>query len=453
MYARVISRVSALVALLAVAGLGCGGCENEGDVDGLTPKASGVSPLDPVAADASAPRYLSTATAQLDNGPGEAAVAPKVSDKDAKIGLRWTFSPPQLRVYRATQVAFRLDQAPRGHEAASCSWNFGDGRTAEGCNVTHTFKGGLADELVTLTLTDGDWEYRSQRSVPLERLEVVPGLLDGKDPLASARGIPERPTPADRTFRFAVVADTAASGGVPQSVVKAVDALKTKVKPELVIHAGGIGDSSIIARGLTSAGAKVAFGQGPSDRDASAGLKAPGIQLLEGSDYPRRYTFTHKGVFFMVISTDAAQGGESVSEETMKWMRKQLGKARIYEARYVVSYLPIRKYAEQHVGTLDKNFRLYELFLRGRVTAFFSGAYRVFYKGTYGALDVVSVGSLAGPGGRLLGTDFQQPASFVAVDVVKGAPKQTFAVEGPEFDRTADETLLPKTVGMYSLGR
>ena len=449
MYNPEILRVSSLIAAVALVGLGCGGCDDEPPAGAGTTQASGVAPLSNADSGTTTPGLLSSAVAKLDS---KRSTHPSPNPEEA-LGMRWSFSPKALRVYRATQVQFRLERAPKGHEAASCSWNFGDGKTTEGCTVTHTFMGGLADEVVTLTVQDGDWEYRSKRTIPLERLEVVPGLLESSEPLANARTIPPRAAPSDRTFRFAVMADTASESGLAPGVRKAVDVLNQKVKPELVIHAGGIGSSDLIADSLTSGGAKVAFGLAPSDRPIARTLKVPGVQLLEGSEYPRRYSFTHKGIFFMVVSTDEATDGESVSEDTMSWMRKQLASARIYEARYVISYLPVRKFTETHVGTLDKSFRLYELFLRGRVTAFITGAYRVFYRGKYGALDVVSVGSLAGPGGKLIGSDFQQPASFVAVDIVKGVPKRTFAVEGPDFDRIVDERSLPKNVGMYTFGR
>lgn len=445
-----ISRFSAALFFTAAIGLGCGSCD-----EGTAPAApdrtegAGLSSLDPVAAEAVAPRYLSSAVAKVAPSASPSGPSSTQARKDAAAGLKWAFEPPQLRVYRATPVRFRLDTAPDGHETASCSWNFGDGTTAEGCVVSHTFMSGLADEVVTLTLHDGDWEYVSRRTIALERFAVVDGLLDGADPLATSLSLPDRPTPADRTFRFAVVADTVA--GTP-AFSTASKALKTTVHPELIIHAGGVGDRGALQKTMAEAGIKVVYGQGPADRDAQLKLPAPSVQLLEGSDYPRQYAFTYKGVFFMVIGTTAGTGGETVTEATLKWMRRQLAKANVYEARYVVSYLPLRKFSEMHVGTLDKNFRLYELLLRARVTALFSGAYRVFYKGTYGALSAVSVGAIGSKGGQLLGHEFKQPASFVGVDIVKGAPKRTFAVEGPEFDRVADEALLPASVGMYRIG-
>ena len=141
---------------------------------------------------------------------------------------------------------------------------------------------------------------------------------------------------------------------------------------------------------------------------------------------------------------------DGVTEETLRWMRDQLGQARIYEARYVVSYLPLHKFGNRHLGSLDKRFRLYEIFLRSRVSVLFSAGYRVYFKGRYGALPIVSVGSLAGPGGKLSGVDFSQPASFVIVDQLDGVPERIFSVIGPDFDRTFDESNLPESVEVYT---
>ena len=76
--------------------------------------------------------------------------------------------------------------------------------------------------------------------------------------------------------------------------------------------------------------------------------------------------------------------------------------------------------------------------------------YRVYFKGRYGALPVISVGPLARPGGILAGTDFAQPPSFVVIDLAQGVPERVFAVEGPAFDRRFDESLLPETVEVYT---
>ena len=79
-----------------------------------------------------------------------------------------------------------------------------------------------------------------------------------------------------------------------------------------------------------------------------------------------------------------------------------------------------------------------------------SASYRVYFKGRYGALPVVSVGDLAPPGGSLAGQDFAQPVSMVVVDQHKGVPARIFAIDGPGFDRQMDEETLPEAVEVYT---
>ena len=378
-------------------------------------------------------------------------------DPDADIGLRWSWDPPQLQVYRSTAVHFRLDTAPSDHSTASCAWNFGDGSPAEkGCTVSHTFHGGQADQIVTLTLTDGDWTWKSTRTVPLERLPVVHGLLD--DVEEGLDGLPAPAAVGPTSFRFAVVADSAATGGVPSDVKTAVSELRKTIRPNLVVHAGGVvvrggGEAAWdharrdVMAPLSESDVPVAFAMSPADLAEGAEVRPPPLQMLDGRGFPERYTFTHKGAFFLVLSADEREG---VDEDTIHWIREELSKARVYEARYVISYLPLHKFGDEHLGTLDKKFRLYELFLRARVTTLFTAGYRVYFKGRYGALPVVSVGAMAGPGAKLAGTDFAQPASFVVVDQVDGVPERVFAVEGPTFDRAFDDGLLPSTVEVYT---
>ncbi|MCB9727548.1 MAG: hypothetical protein H6744_02510 [Deltaproteobacteria bacterium] len=387
----------------------------------------------------------------------EAAQVAAEADPDANIGLVWRFEPTELQVYRATAVHFSLDSAPAEHPTAACAWNFGDGSPIEkGCQVSHTFHGGQADQVVTLELEDGDWHWTSTRVVPLERLPVVEGL--DVEATETLDGLPPAPEPGSTSFRFALIADTAARGGVPEEVATALSQLTGPARPELLIHMGGAtlpdeGEAGwdavqkSLVEPLTKAGIRVAQGLAPAERASTPRLPAPDLEMIDGLRYPERYSFTYKGAFFVVFSASDKDG---VSEETLTWLRNELGKARVYDARYVISYLPIHKFSDEHVGSLDKKFRLYELFLRARVTTFFSAAYRAYFKGRYGALPVVSVGAVAGAGGKLAGSDFAQPPSFVIVDHERGVPQRVFAVEGPTFDRSLDEGGVPETVEVYT---
>lgn len=391
------------------------------------------------------------APSDVTDAPADQAVAP------GRVAARWSFEPAELQVYRSTAVHFRVSNMPVGHPDATCSWNFGDGSpTEQGCALSHTFHGGVSDQIVTLTLVDGSWESSSTQTVPIERLEVVEGLLD--DPAGVGGSVPPVTEPGPASFRMAFIADSAAVGGVPEVVQTAVAALERSLAPELVVHLGGlvppVGEPEDwkrvrqrLASPLMDAGVRLAWSVSPTDRLQTGDFPRSDLQMVDDQGYPRRYSFIFKGSYFMVVS--AVESG-ALTEETLDWMRDELSSARVYDARFVVSYLPLHKFGDEHLGSLDKKFRLYEIFLRGRVTTLFSAGYRVYFKGRYGALPVVSVGALAEPGGRLAGHEFMQPGSLVLVDIIKGVPERIFAVEGPSFDRTLDEALLPDTVEVYT---
>lgn len=425
-----------------------GACDNSPPQE--RPKAAGLeSVVDDLLIDGHA------APAAIKSSEGALEDSASVSS-DKGIGLSWTIEPQELQVFRSTVIHLRVDTLPQAHPGATCSWNFGDGSpSVEGCTVSHTYHGGRADQLVTLTLQEGDWSWTSTRNIPLERLEVT---KDTPGKAGSSLEIPSPPAAADTSLRFAIIADTAAEGGVPRSVSSAISSLVDTVEPQLVIHAGGLSTQSQSEEDLkahkdalaqiTSSGArKMAWGRSPIDRQLKTRLSRPGLQMIDERHYPDRYSFTLKGAYFLVVS---AGGTDGVDEEVIKWMREELSKAGIYDARYVISYLPLHKFGDQHVGSLDKRFRLYELFLRARVTGLFSAAYRVYFNGHYGALPVVSVGAMAGEGGKLAGSDFAQPNSFVVVDQINGAKEHVFAVQGPAFDSILDESMLPENVEVYT---
>jgi hypothetical protein len=166
---------------------------------------------------------------------------------------------------------------------------------------------------------------------------------------------------------------------------------------------------------------------------------------------------SYDGVYLLFLS-----GGEQ-SSESLSWVRERLSEAQVYESRLVFSYLPLHPFGE-HVPagpephTLSPKFKVYELLLRARVTALLSAGHEVYYKGRYGALPVVSVGSASQAGQRLLGSELAQPASIVVVDVERGLPERVFALADPEGDAATsdplsailDEAFLPETVEVYT---
>ena len=371
---------------------------------------------------------------------------------DQAIGLKWSIQPPELQVYRATAVHLRVDALPLDHEDATCLWTFGDGTPSqEGCRISHTYHGGQADQVVTLKLTDGDWTWTTSRPLRLERLPVVHGLLG--EGTASAEGLPSAPPRGETNLRMLI----ASGASTPKAVETATDTLK----PDLFLHlgplSGGEDDRSFegtlreTATPLAKAGVpwSPALSTGDLSTLVSAGaegLPMPQVRMVDSAHFPKRYSFALRGAFFLVIST----GKDGVREEEISWMRDQLSTAGVYAARYVISPLPLHKFSDSHQGSLNKRFRLYELFLRGRVTALISGTYRVFFRGRYGALPVVSVGPMKAPGGTLSGQDFAQSPSMVMIDQVDGVPVRITAVEGPSFDRPLDGSTLPDAVEVYT---
>ena len=375
---------------------------------------------------------------------------------DDAIGLRWSVQPPELQVYRATAVHLRVDKFPEGHPSSTCVWTFGDGTHPQsGCRISHTYHGGQADQVVTLSLEDGDWKWTTSRPVRLERLPVVRGLVGDTAPTVD--GIPGRPSGEGAKLRFALISGGVTPSGLSVEARRATQELISEVKPDLVLHLGGLASiepppadfkhiSDGIGGPLSRAKIPWAPALSPADLKVGAALPTPDLRFVDREGYPRRYTFTQEGAFFVVIST----GEDGVQEDDIAWMRAQLSSASVYDARYVVSPLPLHKFGDKHLGSLNKRFRLYELFLRARVTALFSASYRVYFKGRYGALPVVSVGDLAPPGGSLAGQDFAQPVSMVVVDQHKGVPARIFAIDGPGFDRQMDEETLPEAVEVYT---
>lgn len=162
-----------------------------------------------------------------------------------------------------------------------------------------------------------------------------------------------------------------------------------------------------------------------------------------------RYALSFRGVFFAIISgAEQDQGADS----GLKWLKTRLAEAQVYESRLVLSHLPLHPFSAVRSEVLGPRFKLYELLHRGRVTALVSAASRAFFKGRYGALSVLSVGSAKG-GMTLLGHDHEQPASIAIIDFENGTPSRVFALVSrgdTMFSELFDETRLPETVEVYT---
>lgn len=364
------------------------------------------------------------------------------------------FEPAELMVYRSTAVHFRAAPPP-GRAGAKCAWSFGDGSPVEsGCAVSHTFHGGNADQRVTLTFTEGKWTLAATRIVPLERLPVS---SPSERPTADPGAIPAAPKSGPTSYRAVLVADLGTDiGGLARRIVE--------LQPELVIVVGGAAATNEpapwdvarnqLAEPLRAAAIPVLWGVSPGDLTTGAEVRRPVagtsgdlLELASGDAFPERWSLAFKGTYLTFVS------GSALTDEALDWLRARLSEAQIYESRLVFSYLPLHPFNERGPAaglTLGPKFKVYELLLRARATAFISAGHRAYFKGRYGALPVVSVGAASGPGERLAGHDFEQPASVVVMDVEGGTPKRIFALEAPGFDQVLDEGYLPETVEVYT---
>jgi len=385
------------------------------------------------------------------------------ADADGASAVRIEASPEVLQVYRSTVV--RLSARLASGEAGTCRWSFGDG-TAEvvGCEVEHTYIGGTADERVTVTIGEGQGSVSATRILPLERLPVSTRPIEPAE-AGSAGDVPKKPT-GSGSFRAVLVADTAT---LDRPRLEALLRRVVAIEADLVIHLGGHAQDGegwerfreVFGEGLRAADVPLLDAVSPADLALGAEVRRPlgargeAIELLDGARFPERWALSHEGVFFAFVS------GADQKKDDLEWLKARLAEAQIYESRVVVSYLPIHPFGERAPPgegghTLGPRFKVYETLLRARTTALVTAGHGVYYKGRYGALPVVSVGTPADDEGtrRLLGSDLTQAPSIAVMDFERGIPKAVFALvagaSGEPFSTPLDERYLPETVEVYT---
>lgn len=364
--------------------------------------------------------------------------------------------PEDLQVYRSTSVELSL-RTPEGAlppSDAICLWNLGDGSTPrKGCEIEHTFIGGSADERFSVSLEIAGQTRDFHHILPLERLPVTRIQV-------TADSIPTAPS-GDQSFRAIFIADTQT---LDEDDLRILAGRIQALEPALVFHLGGLSDEESTTEAhalfrtrlmepLRAAGIPLVLSPSPEDLTHGLELRPPlnakgePLELIGAEHYPERFAFAFKGVFFALLS------GSDQEKEGLQWLRTRLGEAQIYTSRLVFSYLPLHPFSVENSGPLlGPKFKVYETLLRSRVTALITAGHQTYFKGRYGALSVLSVGS-PGQGGRLIGNNQPQAPSFAVMDVKAGIPSDIFALtsEGGEpFAQPFDESYLPDTVEVYT---
>ncbi len=388
---------------------------------------------------------------------------------ETPTGPRIAHEPATLQVYRSTPMRLWLEPPP-ADPAVTCRWSFGGGATQNdapsACAIEHTFIGGTADERVSLTITDADGSKTLTRIIPLERLPISTRPVEAA---ATPGDWPEKPNGSE-DFRMVLLADT---DGADAARLAAIARRVVDLEADLVVHLGAHADDGegwtrqreALLEGLRAADIPLLPAISPGDLAAGPEVRRPlgpdgePLPLLVADAFPERWVMSYRGVLMLFVS------GAEQSPEALAWLRDRLTDGQVYESRLVFSYLPLHPFGEHRPdvpdaaagATLGPKFKVYELLLRARTTALFSAGHAVYYKGRYGALSVVSVGSAAVSGQRLLGADLAQPASIAVVDVVRGVPERVFALaDGPPgsdvepLSVLIDDAFLPPTVEVYT---
>jgi hypothetical protein len=281
---------------------------------------------------------------------------------------------------------------------------------------------------------------------------------------------------AGASLRIAVLSDLNGSYGsttYEASVHNAVSALTSSVKPDLVLISGDMvagqqaglnyaamwqGFHAAVTTPLTQAGIPVAPAPGNHDASAYAGFEAerdeyraqwepsrrPAVTMVDGSNFPFRYSFTFKGAFFVAL--DATTVGALPSAQKT-WVQQQLDGAAGYSVKIVYGHVPIRPTAvgreTQVMGDVA-----FEAMLKARGALFVGGHHHGYYPGVSNGLRHVVTPCIGAGPRTLIGTSSTSARGFVVIDVAGGAISSVEARTGTSsgFNATISRASLPAEI-------
>lgn len=258
-------------------------------------------------------------------------------------------------------------------------------------------------------------------------------------------------------------------------VTKAVQAI-LDLKPDLVIGAGDMvagqkqplldqsrlddmwaAFNQTVADPFKRAGIEFLISPGNHDGSALPGFeleqerfraqwlnRQPGLRLLEGSEWPRRYALWLGKT--LIISIDGTRPGR-LQQADLDLLRSTLslesGKAR---SIIVVSHLPQWPFARGREKDIIIDPDLTSLLGRYGVDFFISGHHHVFYSGVddHGT-NHLAVGPLGGNARKFVGQSTREPFSFVVLDINSDGFSVS-ALSSPDFKQEISLTGLPTKI-------
>ena len=171
----------------------------------------------------------------------------------------------------------------------------------------------------------------------------------------------------------------------------------------------------------------------PTDQEAVRRFWTPirsqlGLQFLDASRFPFRYTVLQDGVFWLVWDASSAH----ISSEDVTWTRHQLKSSEAVKAdvRFVVGHLPIvavSKGKDRPGEVLSRWSSLKHLMVNSKVQAYISGHHHAWFSSRLDDLDLIQLGAL-GSGPRSLlhgGPHPQQTYTLLDIDLQRYSLTET----------------------------
>lgn len=146
------------------------------------------------------------------------------------------------------------------------------------------------------------------------------------------------------------------------------------------------------------------------------------ITLLDGSNFPFRYSLLHRGVFVLVL--DASSAG--LGGEQLRWAERQLAspQARQARLRLAIGHLPLYAVGQgrdRSGEVLHQPALVRALLERQGVALYISGHHHTWFPGRVGGLNLLSLGAMGSGPRQLLQSTAPPQQSLTLLELSGGA--------------------------------
>jgi len=174
------------------------------------------------------------------------------------------------------------------------------------------------------------------------------------------------------------------------------------------------------------------------------GNRKEGLEILPGSEWPRRYAARIEGV--LLVAFDGTRPGVLPAAE-LEFVATMLARYSKKEGKTVVfSHLPMWPLARGREKEILEDKKLLDLLHRFNVDVYASGHHHLFYAGTDEAgMLHVAVGALGGNARAFSGDTERQRHSFVVLEL-DGTVPEIKAMASPGFAQPIDPAALPARI-------